>query len=207
MEPFPPTGTALQDPNGLLAVGGDLSVERLLEAYRRGIFPWYEADEPILWWTPNPRAVLKPENFHTSKSFRKFLRRTDWLIEVNQQFNNVVDACATLTTEREATWISTPMKVAYQELHRLGYAHSIEVMDQGSLVGGLYGLKLGSIFFGESMFSRTTNSSKFALQQSLTIYNTVLNAYKYKLSEESVNLGLLVRLFFGLYLKILKRKS
>ena len=163
MAPFPPTGTALQDPNGLLAVGGDLSVERLLEAYRRGIFPWYEADEPILWWTPNPRAVLKPENFYTSKSFQKFLRRTDWLIEVNQQFHTVVDACATLTPEREATWISTPMKVAYQELHRLGYAHSIEVMDQGSLVGGLYGVKLGSIFFGESMFSRATNASKFAL--------------------------------------------
>ena len=163
MEPFPPTGTALQDPNGLLAVGGDLSVERLLEAYRRGIFPWYEADEPILWWTPNPRAVLKPENFYTSKSFKKFLRRTDWLIEVNQQFHSVVDACSALTPEREATWISTPMKIAYQELHRLGYAHSIEVMDQGSLVGGLYGLKLGSIFFGESMFSKATNASKFAL--------------------------------------------
>ena len=85
MEPFPPTGTALQDPNGLLAVGGDLSVERLLEAYRRGIFPWYEADEPILWWTPNPRAVLKPGNFYTSKSFKKFLRRTDWLIEVSER--------------------------------------------------------------------------------------------------------------------------
>ncbi len=163
MEPFPPTVTALQDPNGLLAVGGDLSVERLLEAYRRGIFPWYEADEPILWWTPNPRAVLKPENFHASTSFRKFLRRTDWLIEVNQQFHNVVDACAALTPEREATWISPPMKDAYQELHHLGYAHSIEVMDQGSLVGGLYGVKLGSIFFGESMFSKATNASKFAL--------------------------------------------
>ena len=163
MEPFPPTGTALQDPNGLLAVGGDLSAERLLEAYRRGIFPWYEADEPILWWTPNPRAVLKPENFYASKSFRKFLRRTDWWIEVNQQFHSVVDACSALTPEREATWISTPMKQAYQELHRLGYAHSIEVMDQGSLVGGLYGVKLGSIFFGESMFSKATNASKFAL--------------------------------------------
>lgn len=163
MEPFPPTDTALQDPNGLLAVGGDLSVERLLEAYRRGIFPWYEADEPILWWTPNPRAVLKPESFYASKSFRKFLRRTDWWIEVNQQFHSVVDACSALTPEREATWISTPMKQAYQELHRLGYAHSIEVMDQGSLVGGLYGVKLGSIFFGESMFSKATNASKFAL--------------------------------------------
>jgi leucyl/phenylalanyl-tRNA--protein transferase len=164
MDPFPPTSAALEDPNGLLAVGGDLSAARLLAAYQRGIFPWYEAGEPILWWTPQPRAVLRPREFHESKSLRKFLKTRDWLVEYDQRFEQVIEACAAPSPGREETWISDDMKAAYLELHRLGYAHSVEVLDNDCLVGGLYGVKLGKIFFGESMFSNTPNASKVALK-------------------------------------------
>ena len=164
MDPFPPTSAALEDPNGLLAVGGDLSAARLLAAYQRGIFPWYEAGEPILWWTPQPRAVLRPREFHESKSLRKFLKTRDWRVEYDQRFEQVIEACAAPSPGREKTWISDDMKAAYLELHRLGYAHSVEVLDNDCLVGGLYGVKLGKIFFGESMFSNTPNASKVALK-------------------------------------------
>jgi leucyl/phenylalanyl-tRNA--protein transferase len=164
MDPFPPTSAALEDPNGLLAVGGDLSAARLLAAYQRGIFPWYEAGEPILWWTPQPRAVLRPREFHESKSLRKFLKTRDWRVEYDQRFEQVIEACAAPSPGREETWISDDMKAAYLELHRLGYAHSVEVLDNDCLVGGLYGVKLGKIFFGESMFSKTPNASKVALK-------------------------------------------
>ncbi|MCH1444853.1 MAG: leucyl/phenylalanyl-tRNA--protein transferase [Gammaproteobacteria bacterium] len=164
MDPFPPTSAALEDPNGLLAVGGDLSAARLLAAYQRGIFPWYEAGEPILWWTPQPRAVLRPREFHESKSLRKFLKTRDWRVEYDQRFEQVIEACAAPSPGREETWISDDMKAAYLELHRLGYAHSVEVLDNDCLVGGLYGVKLGKIFFGESMFSNTPNASKVALK-------------------------------------------
>ena len=164
MEPFPPTSAALEDPNGLLAVGADLSAARLLEAYQRGIFPWYEPGEPILWWTPEPRAVLRPAEFHESNSLRKFLKTTDWHVEYDLRFEQVIDACAAPAPGREETWISDDMKAAYLELHRLGYAHSVEVMDNDRLIGGLYGVKLGKIFFGESMFSMTSNASKVALK-------------------------------------------
>jgi leucyl/phenylalanyl-tRNA--protein transferase len=163
MEPFPPTSAALEDPNGLLAVGGDLSAARLLEAYQRGIFPWYEPGEPILWWTPQPRAVLRPAEFHESKSLRKFLKTTDWYVEYDLRFEQVIDACAAPSAGREETWISDDMKAAYLELHHLGYAHSVEVIDSGRLIGGLYGVKLGRVFFGESMFSTESNASKVAL--------------------------------------------
>ena len=164
MDPFPPTSAALEDPNGLLAVGGDLSAARLLAAYQRGIFPWYEAGEPILWWTPQPRAVLRPREFHESKSLRKFLKTRDWRVEYDRRFEQVIEACASPSPGREETWISDDMKAAYLELHRLGYAHSVEVLDNDCLVGGLYGVKLGKIFFGESMFSNTPNASKVALK-------------------------------------------
>ena len=165
MEPFPPTSAALEDPNGLLAVGGDLSAARLLEAYQRGIFPWYEPGEPILWWTPQPRAVLRPTEFHASKSLRKFLKTNKWQIDYDLRFEQVIDACAATSPGREETWISDDMKAAYLELHRLGYAHSVEVIDNDRLIGGLYGVKLGKIFFGESMFSLQPGVSKivFAL--------------------------------------------
>ena len=163
MEPFPPTSAALEDPNGLLAVGGDLSAARLLEAYQRGIFPWYESGEPILWWTPQPRAVLRPAEFHESKSLRKFLKTNEWRVEYDLRFEQVINACAAPSPGREETWISDDMKAAYVELHRLGYAHSVEVIDNDRLIGGLYGVKLGRVFFGESMFSKESNASKVAL--------------------------------------------
>ena len=163
MQPFPPTSAALEDPNGLLAVGGDLSAARLLEAYQRGIFPWYEPGEPILWWTPQPRAVLRPAEFHESKSLRKFLKTNEWRVEYDLRFEQVINACAAPSPGREETWISDDMKAAYVELHRLGYAHSVEVIDNDRLIGGLYGVKLGRVFFGESMFSKESNASKVAL--------------------------------------------
>ena len=163
MEPFPPTSAALEDPNGLLAVGGDLSAARLLEAYQRGIFPWYEPGDPILWWTPQPRAVLRPAEFHESKSLRKFLKTNEWRVEYDLRFEQVINACAAPSPGREETWISDDMKAAYVELHRLGYAHSVEVIDNDRLIGGLYGVKLGRVFFGESMFSKESNASKVAL--------------------------------------------
>lgn len=163
IEPFPPTDNALKDPNGLLAVGGDLSAERLLHAYQRGIFPWYEEGEPILWWTPDPRAVLFPSEFRVSRSLRKFLNKCEWTLSVNSCFDNVVAACADLTEQRSATWISSDIAMAYSTLHRMGYAQSIEVFEGDDLVGGLYGVTLGRVFFGESMFSRRTNASKVAL--------------------------------------------
>ena len=163
MEPFPPTSAALEDPNGLLAVGGDLSAARLLEAYQRGIFPWYEPGEPILWWTPQPRAVLRPPEFHESKSLRKFLKTNKWRIECDLRFEQVINDCAAPSPGREETWISDHMKAAYMELHRLGYAHSVEVINNDRLIGGLYGVKLGRVFFGESMFSKESNASKVAL--------------------------------------------
>lgn len=163
IESFPPTENALSDPNGLLAVGGDLSAERLLHAYQRGIFPWYEEGEPILWWTPDPRAVLFPGEIHISRSLQKFLKKCTWTVSVNRCFEEVVAACAELTEERSATWISSDIAMAYTNLYRMGYAQSIEVFDGDELVGGLYGVTLGRVFFGESMFSRQPNASKVAL--------------------------------------------
>ena len=163
IEPFPPTEHALADPNGLLAVGGDLSAERLLHAYQRGIFPWYEEGEPIMWWTPNPRAVLFPGELHISRSLRKFLNKCNWTLSLNRCFEDVVSACAELTDQRSATWISSEIASAYLNLYRMGYAQSIEVFDGEELVGGLYGVTLGRVFFGESMFSRRANASKVAL--------------------------------------------
>ena len=163
LDAFPPTEHALTDPNGLLAVGGDLTPQRLLHAYSRGIFPWYEPGEPILWWTPNPRAVLFPECFHRSRSLKKLIRSDTWSVAFDHDFEGVIDACAELTPERLETWISDEMKAAYLQLHQLGFAHSVEIYVEGELAGGLYGVFLGRVFFGESMFSRWSNASKLAL--------------------------------------------
>lgn len=163
-EEFPPTCDALDEPNGLLAVGGELSVSRLLSAYRRGIFPWYDDPQPVLWWTPDPRLVLFPNELHISRSLRKTLRADAFRLGVDTQFSAVMRACAQLRGDGLGTWIDDAMLVAYGELHALGYAHSIEVLDdKGELVGGLYGVSLGGVFFGESMFSRRTDASKTAL--------------------------------------------
>ena len=160
---FPDVDNALDDPNGLLAVGGDLSRERILAAYRRGIFPWYEESQPILWWSPQPRAVLYPEQVYINRSLRKALRRDDYSVSFDTAFNDVLDGCAALSPKRPGTWITDDMRAAYQGLHQAGWAHSIEVWRNGKLIGGLYGLGIGRVFFGESMFSREANASKIAL--------------------------------------------
>ncbi|NQZ30146.1 MAG: leucyl/phenylalanyl-tRNA--protein transferase [Oceanospirillaceae bacterium] len=159
---FPAIDTALEDPNGLLAAGGDLSPQRLIAAYRQGIFPWFSIDEPILWWSPSPRCVLKPDNLHISRSLAKLIRKTSMSVSFDLAFSQVVNECAKIRAEEEGSWITDEMQQAYQELHQRGIAHSVEVWQEKELVGGLYGLAIGNVFFGESMFSRQSNSSKIA---------------------------------------------
>jgi len=162
--PFPPLSAALADPNGLLAAGGDLSPERLIAAYRRGIFPWYSAGQPILWWSPDPRMVLYVDEFRTSRSLAKRVRRHEFEIRIDTAFRDVIDSCATMPREgQRGTWITPEMIDAYFELHRRGVAHSVETFRDGQLCGGLYGMALGRVFFGESMFARETDASKVAL--------------------------------------------
>lgn len=164
-EAFPDPETALIEPNGLLAAGGDLSPERLLYAYRHGIFPWYEAGQPILWWSPEPRAILRPDALKVSRSLRRSLRRAGFEYSADRAFSEVIAGCAGPRQYTRGTWITPEMREAYERLHTLGWAHSIEVWQAGRLVGGLYGLYVGQVFFGESMFSRTTDASKAALVQ------------------------------------------
>lgn len=159
---FPPLERALREPDGLLAAGGDLSPERLLAAYRHGCFPWYQDGQPLLWWSPDPRMVLFPEELHVSRSLRKTLRRGDFTITFDQDFAAVIRACAAPRSYADGTWITSAMQQAYLELHRRGIAHSVEAWQNGELVGGLYGLALGRLFFGESMFSRRDDASKAA---------------------------------------------
>ncbi len=159
---FPPTEEALDEPNGLLAAGGDLSRPRLLNAYRQGIFPWYEDGQPILWRSPSPRSILLPEQLHISRSLRKTLRQARFEVTADQAFADVIEACSEAREYSSDTWITEEMKAAYIDLHRAGHAHSIEAWYQGELVGGLYGIAMGKVFFGESMFSRRTDASKVA---------------------------------------------
>lgn len=161
---FPPTEQALRQPDGLLAAGGDLSSDRLLLAYRSGIFPWYEQGQPILWWSPDPRAVLFPEQLHVSRSMRKLLRRQYFRVSIDQDFDTVISHCAnTPRAGQFGTWITEEMQQAYRHLYQLGYAHSVECWLEDKLVGGLYGISLGAAFFGESMFSHVDNASKACL--------------------------------------------
>jgi leucyl/phenylalanyl-tRNA--protein transferase len=160
---FPPVTQALRSPNGLLAAGGDLSAARLLEAYRHGIFPWFSEGEPILWWSPDPRMVLFPGEFKLSHSLRKTLRKGSHEVRMDTAFEQVMRACAAPREDARGTWIHEEMVDAYCELHRLGYAHSIETWMGGQLAGGLYGIALGRMFYGESMFSQKTDASKIAL--------------------------------------------
>ena len=162
-QPFPPLTQALTEPNGLLAVGGSLNPHRMLRAYRLGIFPWYSAGQPILWWSPDPRLVLFPERIKIARSLGKVLRNKHFTVTADRVFSTVIDACAQPRAMQTGTWITSEMRDAYCELHRLGHAHSIEVWQDGNLVGGLYGVALGRIFYGESMFTRISNASKVAL--------------------------------------------
>ncbi len=160
---FPSVETALRDPDGLLCAGGDLSPERLIEAYRRGIFPWFSAGQPILWWSPDPRALLDPAQLHVSRSLARALRRGRLAITVDQAFGAVMEGCADRRRRPEGTWITPQMRAAYLQLHELGYAHSVETWEGTRLVGGIYGVALGRAFFGESMFSAVPDASKIAI--------------------------------------------
>jgi len=160
---FPPLDLALQEPDGLLAAGGDLSAERLLAAYRRGIFPWYSEHQPILWWSPDPRCVLFPKRMHISRRLRRTMRRGRFTATWDRDFEGVLAGCAGPRRGGGGTWLNPDMQRAYTRLHQLGRAHSIECWHAGKLAGGLYGLSLGRVFFGESMFSRLTDASKVGL--------------------------------------------
>ena len=160
---FPPASQALAEPNGLLAVGGDLSPERLLTAYRHGIFPWFERGQPILRWSPDPRMVFRSDGVRLARRFRRTLRGLPWTVRADTAFDAVIRACAAPRAGQRGTWITPAMQSAYGELHRLGHAHSIEVFDGERLVGGLYGVAVGHMFFAESMASADSGGSKVAL--------------------------------------------
>jgi leucyl/phenylalanyl-tRNA--protein transferase len=160
---FPAVDNALREPDGLLAAGGDLSPERLLYAYRRGIFPWYDDGQPLLWWSPDPRCVFLPGNFHLSRRLRRSLRQSTLEVRFNTDFAGVIRACAAPRGPETGTWITAEMVKAYEQLHLEGWAHSVEIWQGDSLVGGLYGLVIGRAFFGESMFSAVDDASKIAL--------------------------------------------
>ena len=162
-DPFPLVETALAEPDGLLAAGGGLSVRRLLDAYSRGIFPWFNEGDPILWWSPDPRMVLAPRDLHISRSLRRRLRRSDFTVTADTAFDAVLDACAAPRESDGGTWLVPAMRRAYGSLHRAGFAHSVEVWIGDVLAGGIYGVAIGRMFFGESMFSGRTGGSKIAM--------------------------------------------
>jgi leucyl/phenylalanyl-tRNA---protein transferase len=162
-DPFPPVERALRDPNGLLAAGGDLSPERLVEAYKRGIFPWFGEDDPLLWWSPDPRMVLFVGEVHVSRSLRRVIRSGKLTVTLDRAFRQVMAGCAEPRPDAGGTWITDEMVEAYSALADRGFAHSVETWSDGRLVGGLYGVAIGRMFYGESMFSRQTDASKVAL--------------------------------------------
>ncbi len=162
VDQFPDVALALRDPDGLLAVGGDLSPARIIAAYRQGVFPWYSESQPILWWSPDPRSVLFPEHLKISRSLRKTLKKNRFRVTIDEAFRQVIEGCAAPRKGETGTWITPEMKRAYQQLHKTGTAHSVECWEGGELVGGLYGIAIGRVFFGESMFSRRSDASKVA---------------------------------------------
>ncbi len=173
-DPFPPTSQALEDPAGLLAAGADLSTSTLLRAYRRGIFPWYSDGQPILWWSPEPRLILFPEHFHASRRLLRSLRQPHWRFSLNTAFERIIEACAdTPRRGQGGTWITAEMHDAYCQLHRLGHAHSLEVWHGNEIVGGIYGVRVGRVFFGESMFSHARDASKAAMAMLCRIHDTL----------------------------------
>jgi len=205
---FPPVHLA--EPDGLIAIGGDLSVERLLLAYKSGIFPWYEGDH-ILWWCPDPRFVLFPAELKVSKSMKQVLKKNDPIatgfdFTINKDFEKVINNCKTITRKgQEGTWITDDVKKAYTILHKKGIAHSAEVWKEGKLVGGLYGIRLGKIFFGESMFSKETNASKYAfikyVQQLQAEGVDLIDCQVYTEHLESLGAKMIARKIFASYLE------
>ncbi|HED17764.1 MAG TPA: leucyl/phenylalanyl-tRNA--protein transferase [Gammaproteobacteria bacterium] len=177
---FPDVNKALSKPDGLLAVGGGLSVGRLVQAYKQGIFPWYSEGQPVLWWSPDPRFVLLPERMHISRSLAKILRQGRYQIRLDSAFRQVIGACASITRNgQNGTWITDEMLDAYVSLHEAGYAHSVETWIDGQLAGGLYGVAIGGVFFGESMFSHSANASKIAFAH----LGKLLTHYDYRLID------------------------
>ena len=162
-DPFPPVERALVEPNGLLAAGGDLSPARLLDAYGRGIFPWFNDEDPVLWWSPDPRMVLFPGELHLSRSLRRTIRSQEFTVTFDRAFHDVMEGCAGPRDNQDGTWITADMMRAYARMAELGHAHSVEAWADGTLAGGLYGVAVGRIFYGESMFSRRSNASKVAV--------------------------------------------
>lgn len=175
LAPFPPTHTALTDPDGLLCAGGDLQPNRLIQAYQHGIFPWFSEGEPILWWSPSQRTVIPCNRIHVSRSMKRFLNKTPFEMRKNTDFSAVIRGCAAPRIQQSETWILPEMIEAYEALHTLGYAHSIECWQNEELVGGVYGIKVNGVFCGESMFSRVSNASKTALIHiaSMPEYHTI----------------------------------
>ncbi|ASF45608.1 leucyl/phenylalanyl-tRNA--protein transferase [Methylovulum psychrotolerans] len=187
---FPSVKKALKEPDGLLAIGGCLSKKRLLNAYRQGIFPWYNPGEPILWWSPDPRLVLFPDKLVISRSLRKTLRQNVYTVTIDRAFAQVMDCCAQPRAGQSGTWITVDIKQAYNELFRLGIAHSVEAWLDGELVGGLYGVALGQVFFGESMFHTRTDASKVAF----AVLVGHLKSWQYRLIDCQVHSQHLVSL-------------
>ena len=189
-EAFPDADQALTEPNGLLAIGGCLSPERLEKAYRSGIFPWYNKGEPILWWSPNPRLILRPECIRISRSLRKILRDNEFRITFDIAYSDVISACAGHRPNAQGTWITQEMYAAYIDLHNRGLAHSVEAWHDGKLAGGLYGIAVGQVFFGESMFYRRSNASKVAFVH----LAGALHAWNYRLIDCQVRTEHLISL-------------
>ena len=187
---FPPVNEALTDPDGLLAVGGQLTVDRLLEAYKNGIFPWYSNNQPILWWSPNPRTILYPGQIHISRSLKKTINRKNFTITCDQAFEQVIKACSMPRSDDNGTWLMPEMIDAYIKLHHHNYAHSVECWQDDNLVGGLYGIAIGRVFFGESMFSRISDASKICLVK-LSAY---LQEWNYDLIDCQVQSDHLLRM-------------
>jgi leucyl/phenylalanyl-tRNA--protein transferase len=189
--PFPDPRSALREPDGLLAFGGDLSPSRLLNAYRHGIFPWYSEGQPILWWSPDPRMVFRSDGVHLSRRFRRELPALDWTIRADTAFDRVVLNCANSPrADQSGTWITPAMRSAYGELHRLGHAHAIEIWNGALLVGGLYGVAIGRMFFAESMFSAVSGGSKVAL----AALAAILREWGWPLLDAQVESGHLLRM-------------
>ena len=198
---FPPVERAFTEPDGLLAAGGSLSPETLLKAYRHGIFPWYSQGQPVLWWSPDPRCVLFPEKLKISRSFRKTLNKNLFVIKQDTAFRDVMMSCAKPRGDEAGTWITLDMLEAYSHMHELGYAHSIECWQHDSLVGGLYGISIGEMFFGESMFSRKPDASKVALEYLCnTIKPKLIDVQVYSKHMEGLGAEMIPRTEFIEYL-------